>query len=208
MRIYTKLLALLIVALTFSIAAATASANRLSVSEEDFEVIWPEANDLNFTAGGNTVECSVTLLGSFHRRTIQKIIRSLIGTVAHAVVGDCDNGTAVIDGRPPWHLTYEGFRGTLPNITGVRLLLRNYRFTINHTASGAICLTNAGRNAAGTAIVGASGLITGLTAERVPPTDMDDVGASFLCDLAGSGAFEGTGIVTDLDGSLITIRLI
>jgi len=208
MRIYTKLLTLLIVALAFSIAAATASATRLSVSEEDFEIIWPEAQDLNFSTGGNTFECSVTLLGSFHRKTIQKIIRSLIGTVAHAVVGDCDNGTLVFDRRPPWHVTYEGFRGTLPAITGVRLLFRGYRFTISNAGTGAVCLTNAERNAAGTANVGVSGLITGLTAETVPPTDIDDVGGSFLCDLAGSLTFEGTGIVTDLDGSLVTIRLI
>jgi len=208
MGIYTKLLALLIVALTFGIAASGASANRLSVSEEDAEIIWPEAEDINFTAGGNTVECSVTLLGSFHRRTITKVVASLIATVSHAVIGDCDNGTVVIDARPPWHVRYVNFTGTLPNITGVTIQLTGQRYTMTHTGSGTICLTNANANANATANVGPTSLVTGLTALSTPATALDDVGGSFLCDLAGEGTFSGTGKVTDLDGSLVTIRLI
>jgi len=56
MRISFIALALLIVALTVSIAASAASANRLSVSEEDAEAIWPEAEDINISAGGLVVE--------------------------------------------------------------------------------------------------------------------------------------------------------
>ncbi|HMI90651.1 MAG TPA: hypothetical protein VK509_04770 [Polyangiales bacterium] len=208
MLIYTKLLALLIVALTFGIAASGASANRLSVSEEDAEIIWPEAEDVNFNAGGNTVECSITLLGSFHSRTIKKIANMLVATVSHATLGDCDNGTGIIDTRPPWHVRYVNFTGTLPNLTGVTIQLTGPRFTINHTGSGATCITVANSPANSRANVGAGGLVTGLTSLGTPTIPLDDVGGSFLCDLAGTGAFSGTANVTDLDGSTVTIRLI
>ncbi|HMI90652.1 MAG TPA: hypothetical protein VK509_04775 [Polyangiales bacterium] len=208
MRIYTRLLALLIVALTFGIAASGASANRLSVSEGDLEVQWTEATDVNFTAGGNTVECSATLLGSFHSRTIRKVAGLLVGAVSHARIGDCDNGTGIIDTAPPWHVRYTSFTGTLPALTGVVLMLTGQRYTISHEGSGATCITNANAPASSRANVSAGGLVTGLTPLETPTIAVDDVGGSFLCDLAGAGSFSGTGIVTDLDGSLVTIRLI
>ncbi|HMI90649.1 MAG TPA: hypothetical protein VK509_04760 [Polyangiales bacterium] len=208
MRIHTKLLALLIVALTFGIFASAASANRLSISETDFDVIWPETSDLNFTAGGNTVECSVTLLGSFHSRTIRKVAGLLIGAVRHARIGDCDNGTAIIDVNPPWVVRYTNFTGTLPNLTGATLTLTGQRFTINHEGSGATCITVANSPANGRVEIGAGGVVTGLTALGAPTIPIDDVGASFLCDLAGTGAFSGTGNVTDLEGDTLTVRLI
>jgi len=208
MRIYTKLLALLIVALTFGITTATASANRLSVSEEDAEMIWPEAEDINFAAGGNNVECSITLLGSFHSRTIRKIANLLVATVSHARIGDCDSGTAIIDAPPPWHVRYVGFTGTLPAISGVTIQLTGPRYTVSDPDTGGVCLTNAGVPAQSRINVGASGLVTSVTALSTPTIAIDDVGGSVICDLAGIGAFTGVARFTDLDGNLVVITLI
>jgi len=207
MRTYTKLLALLVVGVTLLVAAATASAQRLEIDDLDFRSAWTEAEDLNFNTGGLTVECSVTLIGSFHSRTIRKVLRALIGSISRATIGDCDQGTATITRAPPWHVTYEGFRGTLPIITGVRLLLRGQRFLISKPEFGANCFTPEDSNAAGTGNI-AGGVVRSLTAEPSPTIPIDDLVGSELCDFAGSGSFSGTGIVDDNAGAALGIRLI
>src|SRR4029077_3157461 len=80
--------------------------------------------------GTHTVRCPVTLEGSLHSRTIPKIVRVLlIGAVSTVRIKNesCTGGTASVL-RLPWHMTYEGFRGTLPNITSVLLLLARFQF--------------------------------------------------------------------------------
>ncbi|HMJ01647.1 MAG TPA: hypothetical protein VK506_01825, partial [Conexibacter sp.] len=176
MRILGKLLVLPIAALMLGLVVSAASAGRLSVDDINFKLIWPEAEDINFTAGGNTVECSVTLLGSFHRGTVSKTAGALTGAVSQAAIGDCDNGTAIIDTRPPWHVRYTSFSGTLPAITGITSTLSGQRKTINHTASGATCITVANSPASGRSNVGAGGVVTGLTALGTPTIPIDDVG--------------------------------
>jgi len=210
MRTHTKLLVVaLAAAFTLVAAVSTASAGRLSIDDLDFYAIWDGADKLTFTAGGATVSCDVTLLGSFHRRTIQKVIRSLIGVVEHARIGDCDNGTVIIDTPPAWHITYEGFSGTLPRIESIRLLLRKQRFTMNRTEFPiAICLSQVERNAAGRASVSEIGQVTRFTAEASPAIDVDDVGISTLCDVGGVATLSGAGNVTGLDTVLLFVSLI
>src|SRR4029077_9579140 len=80
--------------------------------------------------GTHTVRCPVTLEGSLHSRTIPKIVRVLlIGAVSRVLIKNesCTGGTASIL-RLPWHITYEGFVGTLPNIAAVLLLLQRFQF--------------------------------------------------------------------------------
>ena len=208
MRLIAKLLVLPVAALMLGLVVSAASAGKLSIDDANFKLIWPEAEDLNFTAGGNTVECSVTLLGTFHRGTVSKTVGALTGVVSQATIGDCDNGTVIIDTRPPWHVRYVNFSGTLPNISGITSSVTGQRFTSNHEGSGATCITVANSPASGRSNVGAGGVVTGLTALGTPTIPIDDVGGSFLCDLAGSGAYSGTATVTDLVGGSITVRLI
>jgi hypothetical protein len=118
----------------FLLAASvgTASARNLSLSNQNFRIVWRE-----LILGNGLVNCEVTLEGSFHYRTIVKRERALIGWITRGVArhpcrsGDMwfDNGTEEFLGRRtinglPWHVTYETFLGALPNITGIRLLLR------------------------------------------------------------------------------------
>jgi len=208
MRSIAKLLVLPIAVLMFGLVASAASAGRLSVNEDDFKLIWPESEDINFTAGGATTECSVTLLGSFHRGSVSKTAGALTGMVTQATIGDCDNGTVIIDVRPPWHMRYVSFSGTLPNMSGIVTSLTGQRYTINHEGSGLTCITVANSPANGRVNIGAGGVAASLTALGTPTIPVDDVGGSFLCDLAGVGSFSGSGNVTDVDGDTVTVRLI
>ncbi len=129
-------------ALLLASAIATTSARNLSVSNQQFRVTWQE---LEFAIEIVTIICHVTLEGSFHYRTIVKRERTLIGYITQvAVRRPCRNGEAwaangreahprlgVLANTLPWHVTYEGFAGTLPCITSIFLLLRGARFKIH-----------------------------------------------------------------------------
>jgi len=136
------LLTALAASLLFAAAVSTASATRLSVSNQNIRATW---TSLEFvTPGVVTVRCKVTLEGSFHTRTIAKVARALIGAVTKGVVKQetCTNGSgATFNGVEryngttapntlPWHLTYESFTGTLPAIATVSVLLQRFRFGI------------------------------------------------------------------------------
>ena len=125
-----------------ALLATAAPARNFSTSNQNFRVVW---NELEFGGGGITVTCRVILEGSFHYRSIVKRERALIGYItAAAATRPCTNGEAwSANGREahprlgtlantlPWHLTYEGFAGTLPNITSLLFLLRGARIKIH-----------------------------------------------------------------------------
>jgi hypothetical protein len=204
-------------------AISTASARNLQVSETHIRVVWAP---LTFSASGlATVRCNVTLEGSFHSATIPKVVRLLIGHITRAnVQRPCTGGTAwVFNGTDvnevlggtfanslPWHITYEGFTGTLPTITGVRILLDRARFRLRVVEPfGVVRLCTYttgvanGGNASGIAELDGTGRVTGLRA---------DEGRSIRSEEGGfcvSGQFSGRGTATVLNSStLLTIRLI
>ena len=164
MRKTAKLgLAALTAAAVLASAVGSASARNLSVTNGSFRTTWAP---LTFSEpfGFFTIRCNITMEGSFHSTTIAKVIGSLIGYVTSArVQHPCTNGEAwawngterfLRTGNSlPWHLTYEGFTGTLPNITGVRVLLVRPKFTVEFPG---ICLaTYQPANQNGTAIISA-----------------------------------------------------
>jgi hypothetical protein len=140
MRTSAKLtLAALAAALLLASAVSSASATRLSSSNQNLRLTF---TSLEFVAPGVvTIRCQVTLEGSFHTRTIAKVARSLVGSVTKAAIkGEtCANGSgATFNGAEryngtttpntlPWHLTYESFSGTLPNITALQALVSGFR---------------------------------------------------------------------------------
>lgn len=125
--------------LLLACAVSTTSASRLSISNQNIRATWAR---LEFSAVGVILRCQVTLEGSFHTRTIAKVARSLVGAITKARIKQetCTNGiVASFDGVEryngattpntlPWHLTYERFAGTLPNITEVIFLFARFRF--------------------------------------------------------------------------------
>jgi hypothetical protein len=205
--------ATVVAAIMLAAAVGTASAGRLETSSQPFRVVW---TPLTLTAGGLTVECPITLEGSFHYRSIAKVIGSLSGLVTRAAVNSAAcagfgrawvyNGIEETLGTRlttslPWHSTFEGFGGTLPNISSIRYLLTGPRFLINCVFS----LSTYGgptTNLVGIAAITA-GRITGLTPER-EPTIARTNGAC-----PSPGEFSGSGAVTVLgSATAITIRLI
>jgi len=202
--------------LLMAFAVNSASANHLSVSSQNFRLVWTALTFFGEGTGSteNTIICPVTLEGSFHSSTLAKVIGALIGHVTRAtVVGtSCTGGRAtILQETLPWHVTYEGFSGTLPRITAVRLLLRNTAFVLEANGGlGTTCLYKEnGTSAAGEVLVESGGAATALRADeriRLPLFRSGGIGG-FLCP--SEGGFQGSASVTVQGSSTrITIRLI
>ncbi len=208
MRTRSKLLlAGMAATLLLSFAVGSASARRLAVDDQDFEVKW---EPLRFIAGGTTTSCNVTLLGSFHSLTITKSIGSLIGYIDHASVNRCNEGAGatILAGTLPWHVTYGGFTGTLPTISSAILNLLGASFEVDPAGGLPPCLarTDAAEPGRGIGNLSAGGQVTGLQADVSQSIDLED--DRFLCAIGGDAEFEGTGLVEDLAGNLLFIRLV
>jgi hypothetical protein len=213
MRTHTKLtLAALTATLVMALAVNTASANNISLSNQTFRVVW---SPLNFIGEGSSVRgvCNVTIEGSFHSRTIVKTIGALIGYVTRAIAGGCtENSATVLTATLPWHITYEGFSGRLPNITRVRLLLRHIAFVTQIFGGLVECLyadagNNQSENSAGEVLL-SSGSANELAAD--PSIRIPFVRGSGLTENCPTrGGFTGTGNVTLLGATTrITVTLI
>jgi hypothetical protein len=218
MRTRSKLiLAGLTASLLMGLAVSSATAGRLSVSNTRFRVTWASLNLKNFENEAE-IRCPVTLEGSFHSATIRKAAGALIGAVTRAITPGteppCTGGRAtILQESLPWHLTYEAFRGTLPRIERVILLLRRYEFRVELTVFGfrVGCLYldqgRAEENLAGELVVDRE---TGQVTELIPLSGRYAgfrIGSE-LCPRRGF--FSGTGQVFLLGSSTtrITIRLI
>lgn len=93
--------------------------------------------------------CNLTLNGSGNER-ISKTLGSTIGTITEGRTESCSafGGAATVtvnaEASRPFTARYNGFEGTLPSITGIRVLTEGVSFTINE--AGRRC-TYAGRAA-------------------------------------------------------------
>lgn len=115
-----------------AVLVGAASANHLSFSSQTIRATW---RTLEFRESFSTVRCAVTVEGTLHSATFAKTIGSLIGYITRASVSHpCTGGTVwaenggsnellggTVPSTLPWHLVYEGFEGTLPNISGIRV---------------------------------------------------------------------------------------
>lgn len=92
-----------------------ASARNLSTSNQSISGMW---SSLRFGGAFGEATCRLTLEGSMHSRTMQKVNGSLVGYITSAILGSCATGAAtILQETLPWHMRYAGFQGTLPNIT-------------------------------------------------------------------------------------------
>ena len=184
----------LMAALMLAAAVSSASANQLGVNEDDILITW---NPLRFTAGGQTISCPVILHGSFHSRTIDKSPGSLDGHITSAAVTDasCTNGRAtVLTADLPWHVQYDSFEAELPEIESITVRLIGARFAVDPTGSLPACLagTDTTDPGIGIANLDGEGRVTGMRADESRTIDL---GGGFLCEIAGSSRFAGTGAV-------------
>jgi hypothetical protein len=123
MRNRTKLvLAGLTAALALGALVSASSANRFGLSGLQWRASW---NTVGYQGFAN-VKCHATLEGSFHSRTISKVLEALVGYVTRVTVDstNCTGGSArALTEKLPWHIRYGGFTGALPIITGIDLRL-------------------------------------------------------------------------------------
>jgi len=117
MKLIKLSLVAVIMSVLFGALVSTASAGRLEFSIGSTRINFAS---LEFLMPGATTRCKVTLEGSFHSRTLAKVLGSLIGFVTRADLGPCASGTATILRETlPWHIRYSGFSNPLPNITSI-----------------------------------------------------------------------------------------
>jgi hypothetical protein len=131
-------LALLGATVALGALVGTASARNLSISNQNIRATWT-AMEFSNPSAGVLVRCPVTLEGSLHSRTIAKVLNSLIGFITRAIVGEgsCTGGTARVRTETlPWHVTYQGFTGTLPNILTIRTTVVRPGFDVTATFFG------------------------------------------------------------------------
>jgi hypothetical protein len=203
------MLAALAVSLTLAFAVGTASAGRLRTTDIDIYIIWDELSERLTLGGELETECNVTLLGHFDSPTITKV-KEKKGDIDHAEIAACEPAPLqILPATLPWELTYQSFTGRLPNILSVRLLLIRVAFLFEFGAfAECLAATTAANPAAGEAIIGAGGAVTGFDYdqdETIPLTDLP--GFSFLCDGQEFNA-DGTADVENGAGADIDITLI
>lgn len=146
MRTTRQIGAVLAAALLLASAVGSASARNLSTSNQNIRVTF---TSIELGTESVIIRCPVTLEGSFHARTIAKVAGSLVGAVTRhqtkqesctGGIAAGFNGTERYNGTTPsstlpWHLSYESFAGTLPNITSAQFLYSRFRFGIRDTSS-------------------------------------------------------------------------
>jgi len=201
--------ALLCATVVLGALAGTASARIFSLvnTNTGIRATW-SAMDFASPSAGVTVRCPVTLEGSLHSRTIAKVANSLIGYITRAIVAGtrppCSGGTArVLTETLPWHVTYQGFAGTLPRITSIRTTVVRPAFQVTAPFFGfEVTCTYRQNNVNGTFNVEAAGV---LTTAQVEGTNLAAEG--FGCS---EGTLSGTSTTLTLLGttSRLTVRLI
>ena len=206
MRTSAKLgLAALAATLLLASAISSASARSFSATTSGLRATFTRLEFTNETGFG-FVSCSVTLEGSFHSRTIAKTAE-LIGAITRVDIRrPCTGGEGIARTETlPWHVTYFGFIGNLPNISILILLLSRLRFDIS--APG-LCdgeYGNATDNIRGEATREAGGGITTLA----PSNDRASLIRTNSGFCPSRGGFRGNATITALNSaSRITITLI
>lgn len=133
-------LAALLAMSAIGLAAVGAHASKLSLEERGFRFTWTRL-EVKFTYAEATetqIGCPVTLQGSFHSRTLAKARGALIGQVSTASVAEasCRAAEGSFSGKLqalrtlPWHVTYQGFTGTLPLIQTIRIRAAGAAFRV------------------------------------------------------------------------------
>jgi hypothetical protein len=191
-------------ALVLALGTNSASARNLSFSHSElFNASWSQVRFIG--GGGAAAECDVTLEGSFHYRTFLKLRDTLIGYITRAIGNHCSTGSAtVLTTNLPWHIRYQGFVGTLPNISGIRLrlILGEFRVRVN---IGVECLAKATETEPTEAVAN----LSAGTERRLVVSATADPNARFRCGMF-TGGFEGTATVREapLGNTNILVKLI
>lgn len=190
------LLAGALAAAALALAVDSSSANRFSVNETRWRHVW---NPLTFKTATSTIECPITIEGSFHSSVSQKTAGALTGYVSGVSISNplCTGGhLTLLQATLPWHVTYVGFSGTLPNITAVTTDLLNAGFQLQPLGSLA-CLARMTPEHPGRSIIALRvGTATSIRADETAEIPL--TGALGACPFSGSLTLSGIGAITRL----------
>jgi hypothetical protein len=184
---------------------ATASANRLNIDDQAFDIRW---SPMTFVAGVGPTRCNLTLLGSFHTATIAKAHGTLIGHITHASVGECNPGVSatMLASDLPWHVQYRGFSGSLPSISSVTIAIIDFAFRFDPDGlPSCLFVTSDEEPAIGIASISGS-TITEMRLDENAEISLEGEGS--ICSFGGSAQFSGTGAVEDLELNSLRIGLV
>jgi len=141
MKLTRLLLALAGATVLLAALTSAASAGRLSNSSQTNAILW---RSWQFAGPFGTFECEVLFAGTYHSRTINKTVGSLIGYITSGTILGCRRGSATINQASlPWHRRYRSFSGTLPNITTIEETVSGAEWTIREPTFGATCTVRA-----------------------------------------------------------------
>lgn len=140
------LLAALTATLALAVAVGVANARRFETSSPTIKITW---SAFTWEDGLRMTHCPVTMEGSFHSRTFSKVNGSLIGYITRAMTDKEHCGaegrilflTSEDEVNPttlPWHMRYESFAGSLPQVTEIRLQVIG--LTVRGIITGGNCL--------------------------------------------------------------------
>lgn len=197
------LVATIATAAALSIAVGAASANRLSISNRNFRVTW---SALRFNPG--EVKCQVTVEGSFHSATIQKVRGPLLGHISRAILKNetCTNGhaTALLE-TLPWHVQYRSFAGRLPRFRGVTFREVGLSYNVRVEAFGITCVARTTEESPAETDLE----VVGDTITSVRFNEAIGIPLTGACSFLGPGFLSGDGAMKLLGTTrLITIGLI
>ncbi len=185
------LLAALAALVVLAFGSGIASANRsieASVASGELGRITATSARLTFTDSEATfrIVCQVVLTISLNR-SVSKTRESVAGRVNAVEVTRCEGGTvSVLTATLPWTVQYISFAGTLPNITSLRLRLKNVGFLVSAFFGLGRCLY--GGDAEGT--TGGGTTITELRADESRALGLVTNLGGFECP--AGGVFRGT----------------
>jgi hypothetical protein len=176
----------------------TASAGRLSTTELRLRATWTR---LSYATGGGTAECEVAVEGAFHERTIAKTRGRLSGLITAAAITRCARGgVTVLRETLPWHVQYDSFTGTLPNISAIRANIIGLSFRLREPVFGIECLARSTTESPGTLTFNRE-TATGTTISAT-------AGGTLPCGSFSGGLSGTTSTLVDSGGARVTVTLI
>jgi len=192
------------------LASAAASANRIRVSNQNIRIAW---RTLTFRTELFTVTCEVTLEGTFHSATFPKTAGLLLGYITRAISRNetCANGRVwMLNGTEreegftlgntlPWHFVYEGFSGTLPFFTSIRVGIIGMAYRI--AAAGERCLYRSTPTEPQLLFMNREGGRT--EEERSIPAEEESRLCPGRVEISGFGTLSVLGTVTNISFTLI-----
>lgn len=140
MRLSKAVVAVAAATALLSVFVGGASARRLSISSQTWRTSFAR---FRWDSGFVRTICPMTLEGSLHSRTIQKVRGALVGYLTSVTRGTCSfNEATVLRETLPWHVQYGSFGGFLPTFSSLTLNVVGFSIRGREVGTGVTCLSN------------------------------------------------------------------